>query len=305
MKISLVGLSGCGKTSLYSVTFAMKSAQETKKLAPTIMYEIRRHPFLGLEVSLFDFGGQEQYRKEYEEKPEMFSTSDIIIPVIDLHDPDNFDKAKEYFAKIIEICQKAYQKPRIHLFFHKYDTEDGFQRELLDNSVKKAKEMFLEQFKEYDPQWSLTSIYEQEKLAKIFRDILVSSYETLRGHIEKAENQLKEINAKIIVADISGNVIVHNVSGITSGLQLRGDFRDFIESCNTMRENFFMSDSARFTGTSEEGKELELHLLKYILAVLVLKSDDFDSDSMEKLRVLLQDMTLFADLVVSAHEDSL
>ncbi|MHA1732663.1 MAG: ADP-ribosylation factor-like protein [Promethearchaeota archaeon] len=303
MKISLVGLSGCGKTSLYSVTFAMKSAQETKKLAPTILYEVRRHPFLGLEVSLFDFGGQDQYQQEYVSKPQVFSETDVLIPVVDLHDPQSFEKAKEYFQKIINIYQQAYQKPRVYIFFHKYDTEDGYQKELLDSSVGQAKEVFLDLFKDYDPQWSLTSIYEQEKLSTIFRDILISSYETLRTHIEKAEDQLKEIKAKIIVADISGNVIVHNVAGITSGLQLRGDFRDFIEACNTMRENFFMSDSAKFSGSSDEDKELELHIFKYILAVLVLKSDDFDSGSMDKLRLLLQDMKLFADLVVSAHEE--
>ncbi len=42
MKISLVGLSGCGKTSVYSVSFAAKSPEETKGLSPTILYETRR-----------------------------------------------------------------------------------------------------------------------------------------------------------------------------------------------------------------------------------------------------------------------
>jgi len=42
MKISLVGLSGCGKTSLYSVAFAAKSPEDTKSLSPTILYETRR-----------------------------------------------------------------------------------------------------------------------------------------------------------------------------------------------------------------------------------------------------------------------
>ena len=45
MKISLVGLGGCGKTSLYSVAFAEKRPEETKSLSPTILYETRRHPF--------------------------------------------------------------------------------------------------------------------------------------------------------------------------------------------------------------------------------------------------------------------
>jgi hypothetical protein len=131
----------------------------------------------------------------------------------------------------------------------------------------------------------------------------MSGYKSLKEHLEKAEEQLSEIKAKIIISDISGNVLVHNISGITAGLQLRGDFRDFIEACNTLRENYFASDSAKFTGTSSDGKDIELHIFKYILAVMIMKGPDFDSESMELVRVLLQDMELFADLVVSAHAE--
>ena len=102
MKISLVGLGGCGKTSLYSVAFAEKSPQETKSLSPTILYETRRHPFLGLQVGIFDFGGQEQYRKEYMDKPEVFRGTDILIPIVDLHDPKSFNQAKEYFVGLLD-----------------------------------------------------------------------------------------------------------------------------------------------------------------------------------------------------------
>jgi len=52
LKIALIGLSGCGKTSVYSVAFAAKRPEETKGLAPTILYETRRHPFLGLQVGI-------------------------------------------------------------------------------------------------------------------------------------------------------------------------------------------------------------------------------------------------------------
>ncbi|MBD3195890.1 MAG: hypothetical protein GF317_12585 [Candidatus Lokiarchaeota archaeon] len=302
MKISLVGLSGCGKTSLYSVAFAAKSPEDTKSLSPTILYETRRHPFLGLQVGIFDFGGQEQYRKEYMEKPEVFKGTDILIPIVDLHDPESFEKAKEYFEGLLDIYRKNNEKPKIFLFYHKYDTED-YQKELLDTNVKKAREIFEEMFKEYGFKSYLTSIYDQDKLAKIFRDILISSYEELKGHVEKAEKQLEEINAKIIISDISGNVIVHNVKGVSSGLTLRGDLRDFINACNTVRENIFMSDSSTFKGFNEDGKEVELHIFKYIISVLIMKSGEIDMESQDKLNTLLNDMKLFADLIISAHTE--
>jgi GTPase SAR1 family protein len=302
MKISLVGLGGCGKTSLYSVAFAEKSAEDTKSLSPTILYETRRHPFLGLQVGIFDFGGQEQYRKEYMDKPEIFRGTDILIPVVDLHDPNNFEKAKEYFEGLLDIYRKNNEKPKIFLFLHKYDTED-YQKELLDTNVKKAKEIFLNIFKDYDFDHMLTSIYQQDELAKVFRDILISSYLDLKTHVEKAEEKLEEIKAKIIVADVSGNVIVHNVQGVSSGLTLRGDLRDFINSCNTVRENIFMSDSAMFNGRNEDGKEIELHIFKYVISVLVMKSRELDKESQKTLNTLLSDMKLFADLIISAHSD--
>lgn len=302
MKISLVGLSGCGKTSLYSVAFAEKSAEDTKSLSPTILYETRRHPFLGLQVGIFDFGGQEQYRKEYMEKPDVFRGTDILIPIVDLHDPKNFEQAKEYFIGLLDIYRKNNEKPKIFLFLHKYDTEE-YQKELLDTNVKKAKEIFLDIFKDYDFNFMLTSIYQQDELAKVFRDILISSYTDLKAHVEKAEEKLEEIKAKIIVSDVSGNVIVHNVQGVSSGLTLRGDLRDFINSCNTVRENIFMSDSAMFKGRNDDGKEIELHIFKYIISVLIMKTRELDKDSQEKLNTLLNDMRLFADLIISAHTD--
>jgi len=302
MKISLVGLSGCGKTSVYSVAFAEKTPEDTKNLAPTILYETRRHPFLGLQVGIFDFGGQEDYRREYMEKPDVFKGTDILIPIVDLHDPNNFGQAKEYFEGLLDIYRKNNEKPKIFLFLHKYDTED-YQKELLDTNVKNAKELYLDMFKDYDFNYMLTSIYEHDKLAKAFRDILIASYADLKSHVEKAEELLQDIKAKIIVSDISGNVIVHNVQGVSSGLTLRSDLRDFINACNTIRENMFMNDSATFKGISEDGKEIELFIIKYILSVLVMKSGAIDMESQDKISILLNDMKLFADLVISAHSE--
>ncbi len=298
----MVGLGGCGKTSLYSVAFAEKSPEDTKRLSPTILYETRRHPFLGLQVGIFDFGGQVQYRNEYVQKPEIFRGTDILIPIVDLHDPNKFEEAKEYFQDLLEIYRQNNERPKVCLFLHKYDTQN-YQKELLDTNVNKAKEIFLDLFKDYTFEYMLTSIYEQDKLSKVFRDLLISSYSELKAHVEKAEKQLDEIKAKIIISDISGNVISHNVQGVSSGLTLRGDLRDYINACNVIRENMFMSDSALFRGKNDDGKEIELHIFKYIISVIIMKSGEIDIASQDKINMLLKDMKLFADLIISAHSD--
>jgi hypothetical protein len=64
-----------------------------------------------------------------------------------------------------------------------------------------------------------------------------------------------------------------------------------------------MSDSAVFKGVNEDMKEIELHIFKYIISVLVMKTGEIDRDSQDKLNTLLNDMKLFADLIISAHTD--
>ncbi|MBS7287194.1 MAG: hypothetical protein KIH01_00170 [Candidatus Freyarchaeota archaeon] len=303
MKISLIGLAGSGKTSIYLTTFAGKKPQETKGIAPTVMYEVRRHPFLGLDVSLFDFGGQEQYIESYLEDPKVFAGTDILIPVIDLHDPDKFEEAKDYFRKVLEFFKKEGVKPAIYVFLHKYDVKD-YAKELLEKNLSEAKRTFSEVFDKWGAKYYVTSIYEQERLAEIFRDILVAHYEELQKHLENAQKQLAEIPAKVIISDTAGNVIVHNVQGVSTGLQLRADLRDFITACNNLRENFFVADSAVFTGkTKSDGKELILNLFKYVLAVLIMKTATFRKEDEEKMEMLLKDMEVFADLVVRAHTE--
>ncbi|NHI92198.1 MAG: hypothetical protein EAX96_06810 [Candidatus Lokiarchaeota archaeon] len=303
MKISLVGLSGCGKTSIYATTFASKKPEETKEFAPTVMYEIRNHPYLGVNVSFFDFGGQEDYRSSYFEKPDVFKETNVLIPIIDLHDPEKMSEAEIYFKKIVDTLKNLSLSPEVIIFYHKYDSE-GYQKELLEANLKKAKSVFPKIFAGFKCKESITSIYEQEKLSIIFRDILLANYADIEQHVENAEKQLSEISAKIIVSDISGNVIVHNVPGISTGLQLRADLRDFISSCNTIRENFFNTDSVKFVGSTKEAdKEIDIYIFKYILSVLIMGANLEDKKTAEQLEILLKDLELFADLVVKAHEE--
>ena len=302
MKISLLGLSGSGKTSIYSTIFAEKLPNETKMLAPTIMYEVRRHPYLGVEVSLFDFGGQEQYREEYLNKPQVLLGSDVVVFVVDLHDPNTIENASQYFKRILQIFKDHGETPIIQVFYHKYDTE-AYPRELLDVNLQKVKDVLEEIFESWNPIYQVTSIYDQVALTKILRDILMLSYPILKEHVENAEKQLAEIDARIIISDVAGQVIVHNVPGISKGLRLRADLREFIATCNTLRDTFFEQDSAEFRGKGKEnGKELELHLFKYVLSVLLMQRGEWTQETIERIQTMLADMSIFADLVIEAHK---
>jgi len=301
LKISLLGLGGCGKTSIYATTLGGALPSEIRELGPTVMYEVRNHDYLGIQVSLFDFGGQEKYRNHYLDSPKVLTGTDILVFVIDLHDPDRFDEADGYLKAIISALKEMNASPELVVLLHKYDTEENYDEKLLEENLKKALE--LPSVVKMNPIIHKTSVFRQEELSNIFRQFLLRDFDSLKKSVENAEKHLSNLKSKIIIADVSGNVITHNVKGFSRGLHLREDLRDYISSCNTLRESFFMVDSAVFNSqTDDSGKKLDLHIFNYILAVLIMGSAK-DEDDPAKIERLLSDMKVFAELAVEAADN--
>lgn len=299
MKISLVGLSGCGKTSIYSTTLGGMSPMETSMLDPTIMYEVKSHNYLGLQVSLWDFGGQEKYRQSYLETPKLLANTTVLILVLDLHHPEDFLKANSYFSEVYSAIKNSGGDPRAIIFYHKYDTEE-YAKSQLEKNLAKARELPF--IREIDPESFITSIYRQEELSEVFRQILISDFEELKESVAHAQKHLMKLNSKIIVSDVNGNVITHSIKGFSTGIQLREDLRDYILSCNVLRENFLSDDSASFSAVSNK-KKLQLHIFSFVLAVLIMVDEGAAIDPPEDIDTLLKDMKVFAELIIEASRE--
>ncbi|MFX0016596.1 MAG: ADP-ribosylation factor-like protein [Promethearchaeota archaeon] len=299
MKISLVGLSGCGKTSIYFTTLGGMAPMETSDFGPTIMYEVKSHNYLGLQISLWDFGGQEKYRQSYLETPKLLANTTVLVLVLDLHHPEDFKKADDYFRQVYSAIKENGGDPRLIIFFHKYDTEQ-YLKEQLEENLDKARELPF--VRELNPESFVTSIYRQEELSEVFRQILISDFDKLKNSVEHAQNQLMKLNSKIIVSDVNGNVITHSIKGFSTGIQLREDLRDYILSCNVLRENFLTSDSASFSAISDS-KTLELHIFNFVLAVLIMVDKGVKVDPPEDIEALLKDMKVFAELIIEASRE--
>ena len=298
MKISLVGLSGCGKTSIYSTTFGGMSPIEVKDLGPTVMYEVKSHNYLGISVSLWDFGGQEEYRQSYLETPKLLSNTSILIFVIDLHQPETFDMANEYFNQVYSAIKEEGGDPRIKVFYHKYDTE-AYDSTTLEENLTRAKQLPF--ILEHSPRTFLTSIYRQEELSEFVRQILIADFEELKNSVEGAQEYLSKLNSKIIISDVNGNVITHNIKGFATGIQLREDIREYIFACNILRENFLTTDSAYFSATSKI-KNLEVHIFNYVLTVLIMTDDGESKDAPDSIDELLKEMKIFAELITEVSD---
>ena len=299
MKISLVGLSGCGKTSIYSTTFGGMSPIEVKDLGPTVMYEVKSHNYLGISVSLWDFGGQEEYRQSYLETPKLLSNTSILIFVIDLHEPETFDMANEYFNQVYSAIKEQGGDPRIKVFYHKYDTEE-YDSSTLEKNLTQAKQLPF--VLEHTPRTFLTSIYRQEELSEFVRQILIADFEELKNSVEGAQEYLSKLNSKIIISDVNGNVITHNIKGFATGIQLREDLREYIFACNILRENFLTTDSAYFSATSKV-KNLEVHIFNYVLTILIMTDDGESKDAPDAIDDLLKEMKIFAELLTEVSDE--
>jgi GTPase SAR1 family protein len=299
MKISVVGLSGCGKTSIYSTTFGGMTPMDVKDLGPTVMYEVKSHNYLGLQISLWDFGGQEDYRKSYLETPKLLANTTILIFVLDLHHPEDYQLANEYFNDVFTAIKDQGGDPRIEIFYHKYDTEEYDETKLEDSLVKAKKLPFIVK---HSPREFLTSVYRQEELNDYIRQIMIADFEEVKKSVEGAQEQLSNLKSKIIITDVNGNVITHNIKGFATGIQLREDLREYILACNVLRENFLTSESAFFSASSKI-KKLEAHIFSYVLTVLLMIDEGEPADSPEELAELLKEMEIFAELLIEMSSE--
>jgi GTPase SAR1 family protein len=125
-KLLLAGLDAAGKTSiLRAIDRKMDYIDEVEDLEPTARVEYVTTQFLDTEVTFWDMGGQERYRRLYTSRPHLyFAGTDILVYVIDIQNPDRFDESLEYLSTLVDFFAEGgvEELPTI-VAFHKYDPE--------------------------------------------------------------------------------------------------------------------------------------------------------------------------------------
>ena len=147
-------------------------------LKPTYQADITSQQlssFLGFEVSNWDLGGQEGYRKTYLENKERFFT-DIrtMFYVIDIQDPERFNEAVEYLQKVVNTVMEL--NPDYQEFFvllHKVDPDIKNDKEIFKNlDIIQDKINALETEAKFS--FYITSIHDDSSLIKPFSDGVIS-----------------------------------------------------------------------------------------------------------------------------------
>ncbi|MHA1234090.1 MAG: ADP-ribosylation factor-like protein [Promethearchaeota archaeon] len=194
-KIIVIGLDNAGKTAILNKFGGRLGITDMANLKPTKGVERRyiETETSNLDLYIWDFGGQAQYRSKYLKNPEQyFLQVDLLIYVIDLQDSERFPESFEYFEQILKTLTILEEDPFVLIYIHKFDPDLKHDPETLLNIelLKENLNQTLTSFG-YDYEAYLTSIYSlitnEPEFSKYIKDIMKSTDSLTNPTLRKVE----------------------------------------------------------------------------------------------------------------------
>ncbi|NVM04318.1 MAG: GTP-binding protein [Candidatus Helarchaeota archaeon] len=123
-KILIMGLENSGKTSIVLSLTRNTNLLSYCSLKPTV--GINRVKFeeeeSDTQFSIWDFGGQKQYRKDYlNDLDKHLIGIDKLIYVIDVQDGEKYDLTLQFLENIVNFLKKIEDSFEFLIFLHKFD----------------------------------------------------------------------------------------------------------------------------------------------------------------------------------------
>jgi len=194
-KVIVIGLDNAGKTAILKKFGGHLGITDMANLKPTKGVERRyiETQTSSLDLYIWDFGGQAQYRSKYLKNPEQyFLQVDLLIYVIDLQDSERFTESFEYFEQILKTLTILEEDPFVLIYIHKFDpdlkhdTETLLNVELLKDNLNQSLTSF-----GYDYEAYLTSIYSlitnEPEFSKYIKDVMKSTDSLTNPTLRKVE----------------------------------------------------------------------------------------------------------------------
>ncbi|MFX1512869.1 MAG: ADP-ribosylation factor-like protein, partial [Promethearchaeota archaeon] len=122
-KVLFMGLGASGKSSIRSVVFEGKSAEDVADYRATINYTRSQKSLVGTAFQIFDCGGQESFISNFVGGQAEFIFSDVrvLIWVVDVGNVDQVSTSKFYFDHAVNNLLKFSPGASIFCLFHKTD----------------------------------------------------------------------------------------------------------------------------------------------------------------------------------------
>ena len=135
-KVLLMGLDNSGKTSIVLCLSGVKNLSSFSSLNPTRGVKINKFQALGSEFSIWDFGGQEQFRDGYlNDFQTHIKGTNKFIYVLDIQDWKRYDISLEFLGRILDRLRKHKTTIEFSIFLHKYDLDLDLKDSKFDESV--------------------------------------------------------------------------------------------------------------------------------------------------------------------------
>lgn len=141
-KILVMGLDNSGKTSILIALNNNSNLLSYCSSKPTKGVNIEEFKTETSVTSVWDFGGQEQYREEYLKNFKKYIEKvEKIIFVIDVQDLDRYQIAIHYLKLIINKLKTDEKTIDFSIFLHKYDPNLLMQDKFKDIDAKVNSEL--------------------------------------------------------------------------------------------------------------------------------------------------------------------
>jgi len=161
IKVVVAGLDNAGKTSILTALNKKYDFQkDVVSLTPTIRVEYQATEFLKNRIVFWDMGGQEKYRKLYQDKQDLyFSGTDLLVYIIDIQDKERIETSLMYLDVILQNFKKHKMDVPLIISFHKFDPELSGNEGLIEE-IESLREHLLKKYPSFKILFQQTSIYD-------------------------------------------------------------------------------------------------------------------------------------------------
>ncbi len=297
IKIIIAGLDNAGKTSILT---ALNKKYDFHKdiisLTPTIRVEYQATEFLNNRIVFWDMGGQEQYRRLYQEKQELyFADTDLLVYIIDIQDTKRIGTTLAYLDMILHNFKKHKMDVPLIISFHKFDPEFRGNEEMVDQ-IEELRENILKKYPSFKILFQQTSIYDIISIVQLISYGLSVFDEKFFELSELLEKYIKELDSKsLLVFDKNGIIISEFYSDIIEPeiyIELLESIKEHLFLLKRMQEESYETDSTFSTIGNELVSYLHrIKLKEESLFVSVVMKEKFKDKFLEKVSDFLSDLT--------------
>ena len=285
IKVIISGLDNAGKTSILTALNKKYNFQkEIISLTPTIRVEYQATEFLKNRVVFWDMGGQEKYRKLYQEKQDLyFADTDLLLYIVDIQDPERNETSLAHLDMILKNFKKHKMDVPLIISFHKFDPEFIGNEQMIEQ-IEVLRKHILKLYPSFKILFQQTSIYDIISIVQLISYGLSVFDEKFFDLSELLEKFLKEFDSEsLILFDKNGIIVSEYYRDIIEPeiyVELIESIKEHLFLLKRMQEESYETDYA-FSSIGDE-------LLSYLHRIEINNESIFVSVVIkEKLKELL------------------